>query len=452
MAAELPSATAQDPVALPDDWPTRRDIFRIAAPMILTNVSIPLLGIVDTAVLGHLPDPRYLGAVAIGSMIFGIVFWGFGFLRMGTTGLVAQDFGRGRERAVSNHLVQALLLALACAALLLLAQTAIRDLALGLTETEPEIEAGAALYFNIRIWAAPMTLGTHALVGWFLGRQNARGPLVMLLAANLSNVVLDLWFVVGLGWGVAGVAWASVIGETLGVVVGGGLALRTGAIHRPRRDEVFDVPALKAMLHLNRNIMLRTFCLIFVFAFIPWWGASLGKSVLAANAVLMNFQNFMSYALDGFAHAAEAFIGRAKGAADPAAFRRALASTGRWSVGVAVLFCAFYGLAGRELVHAMTDLPSVRATAVTYLPWMVLLPAVSVWSYWLDGVFIGATWSRAMLRAMLVASFLVFVPVWWLTRDWGNHGLWLAFTAFMVARAVTMGWALSRRDREVLSA
>lgn len=423
----------------PGGFPSHRQVWAIAAPMILTNVSIPLLGIVDTAVLGHLPDPTALGAVAIGGVIFSFVFWGFGFLRMGTTGFVARDYGREDRHAVSVRLFQALLLALLCAGLLLLARVPIREAALWITSAEAAIEAGAGLYFDIRMLGAPATLASHALVGWYLGIQNARIPMAMLLSANLTNVVLDLRFVVGLGWGVRGVAWASVIGEVLGVAIGLALIRRSFSVQRPTPAAIWRWDEIAALVRVNRDIMLRTFCLIFVFAFIPWWGARLGTTVLAANAVLINFQHFASYALDGFAHAAEALAGRALGAGRAGDFRRVVLRTGQWSLGVAVLFAGVYGLTGGAIVRALTDLPEVRSVALTHLPWMILLPAVSVWSFWLDGVFIGCSWAREMLVAMFLALLGGFLPAWWLSRGWGNHGLWLAFTVFMAVRALIMG-------------
>ncbi|MEM9301241.1 MAG: MATE family efflux transporter [Pseudomonadota bacterium] len=434
------------------NWPGHRELWRIAAPMILTNISIPLLGLVDTAVLGHLPDPAYLGAVAVGAMVFSFVFWGFGFLRMGTTGLTAQAFGREDTARVARLLPQALLLALACAALMLLLQRPVIDLALGVTEATAAVEEGARTYFLIRVWGAPFTLATHALVGWFLGVQNARAPMAMLLIANGVNVVLDLVFVMGLGWGVAGVAWASVIGEALAVIVGLLLAWRTGRVRSVAWGRVLDLGESLTMLRLNRAIALRTFAMILVFSMIPWWGARLGENILAANAVLMNLQHFLSYALDGFAHAAEAFVGRAVGAGRRAALRRAVRRTGLWTIGVAVVFCVAYAVGGAAIVRGLTDIESVRATALTYLPWLVVLPLVSAWCFWLDGVFIGATWGREMMIAMAASAFGVFLPAWWLTQGLGNHGLWLSFTLFMAARGLTMGGYWLRRSRTVLPA
>ncbi|MDX1572087.1 MAG: MATE family efflux transporter [Xanthomonadales bacterium] len=421
-----------------ENYPSHREILGIAGPMILTNISIPLLGIVDTAVLGHLPDPTALGAVAIGSMVFSFVFWGFGFLRMGTTGFVARCYGAGDSTGVTTLLYQALLLAVACAIGLLLAGDLILGAALGITEATLPIESGAAVYFEIRIMGAPMTLATHAMVGWFLGTQNARLPMLMLLTANLTNVVLDLLFVVGFGWGVAGVAWASVTGEVLGVVVGLGWIYGRYRPGRPQWARILQWEPIVALVRVNTDIMIRTFFLILVFAFIPWWGAQLGPAILAANAVLINFQHFTSYALDGFAHAAEAMAGRALGAGVAADFSRVVRRTGLWSLGVALLFAGAYLAFGELIVAGLTDIPSVRGAALDYLPWMVLLPVVSVWSFWLDGVFIGASWAREMLFAMAISAVAAFLPAWWLTRDFGNHGLWFAFSVFMLARALTM--------------
>ncbi len=426
--------------------PGHRDIWRIAAPMILSNVSIPLLGMVDTAVVGHLPEPHYIGAVAVGAVIFSFVFWGFGFLRMGTTGFVAQAHGGGVPGRVQTKLAQAGLIALVLGFTILAAQAPIREVAFALIAAGGEVEREARAYFAIRIWAAPATLMTYVLVGWFLGTQNARAPLAIMLGANLTNIVLDLLFVPVLGWGVAGVAVASVISEYLALGIGLALVWRSGKLVPGlwRWAEIRDLAQLRAILRVNADIMLRTLCLIFALSFFVRQGARQGELILAANAVLMNFQHFMAYALDGFAHAAEAFVGDAIGARNQARLKRAIALTGRWTLGIAAVIAGTYALGGELLIAALTDLAEVRDQAARYLPWLVVSPLISAWSFWLDGVFIGATRGQEMRNTMLLATFGAYLPAWWLLASWGNHGLWAAFLVFLAARGIGLGLLLPR--------
>ena len=422
------------------ELPQNRDIWRIAAPMILSNISVPLLGMVDTGVTGHLDDAVYLGAVAVGSTIFGFLFSGFNFLRMGTTGITAQRYGAGDGDGLKIALGQALIVALAIAAILVLLQAPVARLSMVLIGPEPDIAAYAGEYFSIRIWSAPATLANYALIGWFIGLQNARIPLIIVLAINLTNIVLDLVFVLGLGMKVDGVAAASVIAEFTGLAVGGAYAVA----HLRQTDGrmlVSHLVTLKeyaAFFAVNANLLVRTMALMFAFAFVTAAGARLGGLVLAANAVLINMLHLMSFALDGFAHAAEALVGKAIGARDRASLQRAVALALRWSLYVSVLFSLFFLVGGKPLIRLLTDLPDVVAISDTYLPWLVGLPMVAVWSYLYDGVFVGATRAREMRDIMLIATFLVFVPAWYAFRFLDNHGLWLALALFLAARGIGM--------------
>jgi MATE family multidrug resistance protein len=421
-------------------------VWRLAGPMILSNVSIPLLGMVDTAVVGHLAQPYYIGAVAIGALIFNFVYWGFGFLRMGTTGLTAQAFGAEDSDELRASLGRAMVTAVVLAALLLALQGVVVRIALGVVDASPEVESLAGVYFAVRIWSAPATLANYALLGWFIGMQNTRVPLALLLVTNLVNIALDLLFVVGMGMNVDGVALASVIADYAGVAVG--LALAAAELKRHpgvwRAARLRDPQRLRQMLTVNHNIFVRTLALIFSFAFFTAQGARQGDVILAANAVLLNFQTFMAYALDGFAHAAEALVGRAMGRAQRADFTSAVRATGQWSGLVAVGFCAIYALAGTHVIALLTDIPEVRRAAAVFLPWAVASPLVSVWSFWFDGIFIGATRAAEMRNTMLASTFGVYLPAWYLLQPLGNHGLWLAFLLFMAARGASM-WAVFRR-------
>lgn len=416
------------------------DIWRLAGPMILSNLTVPILGMVDTAVVGHLSSPHYLGAVAIGGLMFSFVYWAFGFLRMGTTGQIAQAQGRLDHNEIRSGFARAGLLALILSVSIIAIQQPIHTLAMWLLDASHEVEFFAGEYFYIRIWSAPATLLTYVLIGWFLGMQNARGPLYLLLIINLTNIVLDLLFVWGLGMDVDGVALASVISEYMGVIVGLWLVKRELKLFPGQwlKQLIFDAAKLRQMFVLNQNIFIRTLCLMFSFAFFTAQGAKYGDIVLAANAVLMNFQTFMAYGLDGFANAAEALVGKAVGQKNRDKFKQAVHTAAVWSAGVAVFFTLLYLFFGIQLINLLTDIEAVRNMTYLFLPWLVISPLLSVWSYLFDGIFIGATRSAEMRNCMLISTFVCFLPAWYLFQSFGNHGLWLALMVFMLARGISM--------------
>lgn len=427
--------------------PQDRDVWRIAAPMILSNVSVPLLGMVDTGVTGHLDSPVYLGAVAIGATIFGFLYTGVNFLRMGTTGIAAQRFGASDNDGLRVSLGQALIVALLISLGLLALQGPIGRLALQLLGAEGQVEIHAAEYFAIRIWSAPGTLANYVLIGWFLGLQNARVPLLIFLTVNVTNIVLDLVFVLQLGMQVEGVALASVLAEYTGLLVGLALAWRALAQHSGRwlLPRLFNVRAYGAFFAVNMHLFVRTMALMFAFGFVTAQGARLGGLVLAANAVLMNLQHLTSFALDGFAHAAEALVGKAVGQERRDLLERSVALALKWSLIFAVGFCGLYIVIGPALIRVLTDLPDVRRTALEYLPWLIVSPLISVWSFLYDGVYVGATRAREMRDIMLLSTFGVFLPAWFVLQGFGNHGLWLAFSLFMASRGIGMHLWYRRR-------
>ncbi len=426
--------------------PQNRDVWRIAAPMILSNVSVPLLGMVDTGVTGHLDSPVYLGAVAIGAMIFSFLYTGFNFLRMGTTGIAAQSFGADDNDGLRVALGQALVVALVIAATLVVLQVPIGDLSMRLLGPDPETRTYALEYFSIRVWSAPGTLANYALIGWFIGLSNARVPLLIFLTINITNIVLDLLFVIVFGMKVDGVALASVFAEYAGLAVGASFAIselrrRTG--HWPI-EKLVNLSAYKAFIAVNANLLIRTMTLIFTIGFVTAQGARLGGLILAANAVLMNFQNLTSFGLDGVAHAAEALVGKAIGQKRREALEEAVRLTLRWSLIFAIGFTVIYFFAGGLIIGVLTDLPEVREAARRYLPWMIASPLVSVWCFLYDGVFVGATRAKAMRDIMLVSTLAVFLPAWYFLQPLGNDGLWLAFLLFMASRGIGMHIAYRR--------
>lgn len=402
---------------------------------------------VDSGVLGHLDSPTYLAGVALGGAVFSLLFIGMNFLRMGTTGIAAQQFGADDGAGLKQSLLQATIVALLLAVAMIALQYPIASLSWHLFAAQPDVENAAAVYFHIRIWGAPATLINFALIGWFIGLQNARVPLVIVLTINLINIVLDLLFVNVLGMTADGVALASVIAETSGAMVGALFVMREWRrwAEPIRPDALARLASYGRFFSINANIFVRTMALVGTLAFITARGARFGEVILAANAILMNLQYLLSYGLDGLAHATEALVGKAWGAKDRKGMTTAVRLSLAWSVLVAGGFSVLFWLGGQPLIALLTDLPDVRAAAAEYLPWIILSPLVSVWSFLFDGVFVGTTWAREMRNVMLAAVLFVFLPVWWLTLDWANHGLWFAFIIFMLARAAGMAFAYRLR-------
>jgi MATE family multidrug resistance protein len=408
--------------------------------MMLSNITVPLLGMVDTGVTGHLENAVYLGAVAIGSTLFGFLYSGVNFLRMGTTGITAQRFGAGDYDGLRVALGQALVVAMVIATALILLQAPLITLAMKLLGPEPEVAGFASEYFSIRIWSAPATLANFALIGWFIGLQNARIPLYIVLAINLTNIALDLVFVLLLGMKVDGVAAASVIAEFTGAAIGIGLAM-SELRRRGGHLVVSHLTTLKEyaeFFSINANLFIRTMALVFAFAFVTAAGARMGGLILAANAVLMNLLNLVAFALDGLAHAAEALVGKAVGAKDGQALRRSVQLTMRWSFYFAVGFSILFWITGPLFIGLLTDIPEVVDTTLQYLPWLIVAPVIAMWAYFYDGVFVGATRAKEMRNSMLASTFLVFLPAWFAFRFLGNHGLWLAFMIFLASRGLGM--------------
>jgi multidrug resistance protein, MATE family len=418
---------------------THRAILSIALPITISSVSTPLLGVVDTGVMGQIPDPAYIGAVALGALIFNFVFWGFGFLRMGTTGLTAQALGAADTVEIRASLGRAVLIALAVGAVLIALQWPIRELAFALIAGSAQVEALARGYYDIRIWAAPATLTNYALLGWFIGLGRARVALVLQLVLNLINTALDALFVLGLGMGVAGVAAGTVVAELIAAIVGLAIAARhlRGLGGRWNFARLAEPERIRRTLAVNRDIMIRSAALIFVFAWFMAQGARRGDTILAANAVLMNFIAVAAFFLDGLAFATEALVGRALGSANREGFTAAARMTTGWATGIALLASALFAALGTAAVDVLTVDPAVRATARTYLPWAAASPLVGVWCFQLDGIFVGATRTAQMRNAMLM-SLAIFLVAWWMLLPLGNHGLWASFYVHYAARAATL--------------
>lgn len=415
-------------------------VWSLAWPLILSNLTVPLVGAVSTGVIGHLDDPAYLGGVALGTLVFNYVYWAFGFLRMGTTGLASQAYGGQAMDEVRAVLARALILAALFGGLVTLMREPIAAAALALLDGSAVVQGHAHDYFAIRALAAPFALANIALLGWFLGLQNTRYGLIQQVVINGLNALLSVWLVYGAGLDVEGVAWAAVIGQVAGLAVGIALArrmLRRIGGHLDKSG-LFDLARLKAMVAVNRDIFIRTICLLTGTAFFMDRSAALGEVALAANAVLMVFQTLSAYAMDGFAQATEAVVGKAIGARDGRQLDIAVRAGTVCALLVAVLAAAVYALFGGYIIDLLTGIESVRDAANAHLIWAVLLPVASIWAFQLDGIFIGATRTAEMRNAM-IASLLAFVAAGLpLVHLFGNDGIWAAYVAFMGARAVTL--------------
>ena len=425
-------------------------IWRLSWPVMLSNISQPLLSLVDIAVIGHLPDSRFLAAVAIGTTVFSFIYWSFGFLRMGTTGMTAQLVGANNGSGNRTLLAQSLILALDIALLLMMFQTPIIELALGLLGPQAEVLPQAQGYAEIRIYGAPAVLCSYVLLGWFVGNQNTKILLVLLVSTNLLNIILDIIAVNVLGMKVEGLAYATVISEYFGLILGlwcckNMLRSVSGKI---AYSQLKKMASYLPIIKVNRYLFVRTVLLLLAMGFFTAQGAKFGADTLAANAVLMSFVMLIAHVLDGFAHALEALTGKAIGARDFTKFYQLVAAAALLSILVASAFSTLFYLGGHWFIEQLTSIVVVQLIAKEYLPWLVVLPLIAMTSFLLDGVFIGAMQVSLMQNSLLASVFLVFFPVWYLTQSLLNHGLWIALLSLYVARAVTgcVGFYWLRRD------
>lgn len=426
-----------------------RQVLALALPMVLSNITVPLLGLVDAAVIGHLEHAWYLGGVALGSTMISVTFWLLGFLRMSTTGLTAQAHGAQNPHQLGRVLLQGSVIALGLAALFLLFHRPVAGLIFHFSDASSEVKTYAEAYFYIRAWSAPAALLNFVLLGWLLGTQNARAPMWMVIITNLTNIALDLLLVLGLGLKVEGAAIASVIADYAGLLFGLVCVVRYWRQHQLPAPFSFIsslTKELSRLVALNRDIFLRSLCLQAVFSFMTFQGAALGDETVAANAVLMSFLMMISYGMDGFAYAMEAMVGKAIGAKDDRQLRTSMIGSTFWATMICLLLSLIFLGFGSDLIQMITNIPSVQATAEIYLPWLVAMPLVAVWCFLLDGVFIGATKGKEMRNSMAISAVAFFVA-YWLSASYGNHALWLAMLSFMALRGVTLGIALATQWR-----
>ncbi|MCK5765437.1 MAG: MATE family efflux transporter, partial [Bacteroidales bacterium] len=403
----------------------------------------PLVGMADLAILGHLGSSPavYIGAIALGGLIFNFIYAIFSFLRMGTTGFTAQAFGAGNMKEAGLIFGRSMMVAAAGGILLILFQMPIDWFTFSVIDSSSKVEMLASEYFFIRIWAAPATLGLYALMGWFLGMQNARVPMFLAILINLVNVGANYIFVYGFGMTSAGVAWGTVIAQYTGFIVGMIIFIRLhGAILKNwDYKAMLQITALKRFFMVNKDIMIRTLLLILAFSFFTIRSAKMGDNILAVNTLLLQFLFLFSYFLDGFANAAESLAGKFFGAGNLSALKKFTKYIFIWGTLISIPFSLAYLVAGRYILYILTDNTEVIEHAAPFLPWLAVIPIVSFAAFIWDGIYIGCTATAAMRNTMIVATLLVFLPLnYLLSGPMGNHGLWLALMVFMLARGVIM--------------
>ena len=413
-------------------------ILRIAVPSIVSNITVPLLGLIDVAIVGHMGDAVYIGAVAVGSMIFSLLYWLFAFLRMGTSGMTSQAFGRRDLPEVGRLLVSSLTVAFAVALLIIVFQEPMRWLMFWLIGPTADVVPFATTYYYIAVWGAPASLGLFSLTGWYIGMQNTRIPMFISIMQNIVNILASLTLVYGFGMKIEGVALGTVIAQYAGLLAAILLLIRYYGrmLSRHLTHMTTSLLMLRKMFSVNRDIFLRTLCLVAVNLYFTSAGARLGAVILSVNTVFMQLYLFYSYFIDGFAFAGEAIGGRYYGARNGSAFSDTLRHLFRWAAAVALLYTVVYIFGGQGIVSLLTDEPHVRQAAAVYVWWIWLVPAASTLAFIWDGIFIGITATRGMLLSSFIAALLFFAVYLVTKTSLGNHGLWLALIVYLLTRGI----------------
>lgn len=424
-----------------------KDILRLSLPNIITNITVPLLGMVDLAIVGHIGNETYIGAIAIGTMIFNMIYWNFGFLRAGTSGFTAQAYGAEDMREAVHTLIRAITLALFIAALLLLLQYPMAQFSRFIVRGSDRMVALALRYFYVRIWAAPATLLLYSIKGWYIGMQNARLPMWIAIAMNLFNIAASLLFVFVWNMGIEGVALGTVLAQYGGLAVAVAFLVvkyRHLRVYVDVRDSL-RWNEMRRFGGVNSDIFLRTLCLVLVFTFIPAVSSHMGDRILAANTLLMQLFTICSYFLDGFAYAGESLVGRFIGARDRNSLVRCVRYLMYWGVGLTIVFTMTYALFGRNILQLLTNDTEVVNTAMQFIVWSVLVPVCGFAAFIFDGVYIGAAASKSMRNAIFIATAAFFAIYYGLLPLLGNNALWIALLTFLLLRGVIMGVTL-RKD------
>lgn len=413
-------------------------ILAIAIPSIISNITVPLLGLIDVTIVGHLGSPAYIGAIAVGGMLFNIIYWIFGFLRMGTSGMTSQAYGQRNRNEVAQLLLRSIGVGLLIALFLLLLQYPIQKLAFTFIKTTPEIEKLATLYFRICIWGAPATLGLYGFAGWFIGMQNSRFPMYIAITQNIVNIAASLSFVFLLDMKVEGVALGTLIAQYAGFLMAVWLWIR---YYKPLRKQitlkgVWQKQAMTRFFSVNRDIFFRTLCLVIVTMYFTSAGAAQGEIVLAVNTLLMQLFTLFSYIMDGFAYAGEALAGKYIGARNRTALHQTVLQLFGWGIGLSIAFTLLYAIGGKSFLGLLTNETAVIGEAGNYFYWVLAIPLAGFSAFLWDGIFIGATATRQMLVAMLIASVSFFATYYSFHSLMGNHALWLAFLVYLFLRGV----------------
>ena len=416
---------------------TNRRILRIALPMVVSNATIPILGATDTGVIGQLGDPSLLASVGIAAITISTIYWIFGFLRMGTTGLVAQARGLGDESEVFSYLIRGILIGISSGVVLLLLQTPIFWLALKLFKALPEVEAQAQTYLSIRIWSAPLSISNYAMLGWLIALEKTVYVLYLQILTNVLNIILDIIFVLYLGWGIEGVAFASLIAEVVGsffaLIIAIKLYRKSGS---PVISNLFSILEWKRLFFNNLNILIRSILLEIVVLSYVFFGSIQGTVILATNHILLQFVHISSYSLDGFAFSAEALVGSAYGQQSQSKIRTAAIKSSIWALTCAMCLTLLFFIFGENLIAIMVRDEGVQNSAEKYFFWMAITPLTGVLSFMLDGIFIGAAKTQFMRKAMIQSFAIYFISVAMLLPIFGNYGLWICINIFFVARAL----------------
>lgn len=425
--------------------PTSQRILHIAIPSIISNITVPLLGLIDVTIVGHLGSASYIGAIAVGGMLFNMIYWIFGFLRMGTSGLTAQAYGAHDLKEVTRILLRSTGISLMLALALLILQYPIRLIAFELIDTSAEVQQLATLYFHICIWGAPATLGLYSFSGWFIGMQNSRFPMFIAITQNIVNIAASLLFVFVFGMKVEGVALGTLIAQYAGLFMAYLLWLR---YYRPlrkyiSRKQLFTHDAMKRLFQVNRDIFLRTLCLVAVTVFFTSTGAAFGDVVLAVNTLLMQLFTLFSYIMDGFAYAGEALTGKYIGAGNRQELRRTIRHLFGWGIALSLAFTLLYGIGGKEFLGLLTNEQSVISASGDYFYWVLAIPLAGFAAFLLDGICIGATSTHIMLKAMVVASGSFFLIYYSLHNVLHNHALWLGFIVYLALRGIMQALLLN---------
>ena len=414
-----------------------KEILDIALPSIISNITVPLLGLIDVAIVGHLGAASYIGAIAIGSMIFNIIYWLFGFLRMGTSGMTSQAFGANDSQETARLLVRSCGVGLIAATILILMQYPIKELSFALIRTTSEIYELTSRYFNICIWGAPAVLGLYSISGWFIGMQNSRYPMYVAITQNIVNILASLLFVCGFGMKIEGVAFGTLIAQYAGFIMACLLWKHQYGTLLPHLQlkALTNRPAMSKFVQINRDIFFRTLCLIAVTTYFTSTGAKQGDIILAVNTLLMQLFTIYSYFMDGFAYAGEALTGKYIGAEQHDGLRKMIKRLFQWGIGIALAFTLIYAFSGELFLQLLTNDQSVILASKEYFFWAILIPIAGYSAFLMDGIFIGATRTRYMLWGMLAASFAFFI-IYLGLKGMGNHALWAAFIIYLSIRGI----------------